>query len=196
MVANHPLLTNVKRSRMRAKPTDDTALLDAARAGDLGAFETLVREHTRTVFAHALRFFGDATAAEDTVQEVWIKVYRSLGSFDGRARFSTWLYQVTRNTCLDSVRAGARRPVPVDPITDVAAPGDLADDVALTASVEQAMRALSPEDRDAFSAVALYGMSYAEAAEILGVPVGTVKSRTFRARRSLAHLLNLANGGE
>lgn len=195
MVANHPLLTNVKRSTMPDRPTDDAALLAAAREGDLAAFEALVREHTRTVFAHALRFFGDQTAAEDTVQEVWIKVYRSLGSFDGRAKFSTWLYRVTRNTCLDSVRAGARRPIPVDPIDAIAAPGDLADEVALTVSVEAAMRALAPEDRDAFSAVALFGLTYAEVAETLQIPVGTVKSRVFRARRSLAHLLDFPKAG-
>ncbi|MEI7813732.1 MAG: sigma-70 family RNA polymerase sigma factor [Coriobacteriia bacterium] len=180
---------------MPDRPTDDAALLAAAREGDLAAFEALVREHTRTVFAHALRFFGDQTAAEDTVQEVWIKVYRSLGSFDGRAKFSTWLYRVTRNTCLDSVRAGARRPIPVDPIDAIAAPGDLADEVALTVSVEAAMRALAPEDRDAFSAVALFGLTYAEVAETLQIPVGTVKSRVFRARRSLAHLLDFPKAG-
>jgi RNA polymerase sigma-70 factor (ECF subfamily) len=180
---------------MPDRPTDDAELLAAARQGDLDSFEALVREHTRTVYAHALRFFGDASAAEDTVQEVWIKVYRSLSSFDGRARFSTWLYRVTRNACLDSVRAGARRPIPVDPIDSVAAPGDLADEVALTTSVEQAMRALAPEDRDAFSAVALYGLSYLEVAETLHIPVGTVKSRVFRARRSLAHLLGYPKGG-
>jgi RNA polymerase sigma-70 factor (ECF subfamily) len=180
---------------MPDRRTDDAGLLAAAREGDLDAFEALVREHTRTVYAHALRFFGDPAAAEDTAQEVWIKVYRSLGTFDGRARFSTWLYRVTRNTCLDQVRAGARRPIPVDPIDAIAVPGDLADEVALTASVEQAMRALAPEDRDAFSAVALYGLTYAEVAETLGVPVGTVKSRVFRARRSLAHLLGFPKGG-
>ena len=181
---------------MPDRPTDDAALLAAAKDGDLDAFEALVRAHTRVVYAHALRFFGDPSAAEDTVQEVWIKVYRSLADFDGRARFSTWLYRVTRNTCLDQVRAGARRPVPVDPFDTIAVPGDLADEVALTASVEQAMRALSPEDRDAFSAVALYGLTYAEVAEILKVPVGTVKSRVFRARRSLAHFLGMREDGE
>jgi RNA polymerase sigma-70 factor (ECF subfamily) len=181
---------------MSDRPTDDAALLTAARQGDLDAFEALVREHTRTVFAHALRFFGDPTAADDAVQEVWIKVYRSLAEFDGRSRFTTWLFRVTRNTCLDQVRAGARRPVPVDPFATVAvAPGDLADEVALTASVEQAMRALAPEDRDAFSAVALYGLTYAEVAEALQIPVGTVKSRVFRARRSLAHFLGSPEGG-
>lgn len=173
---------------------DDSARLAAARGGDLGAFESLVRTHTPAVYAHALRFFGEPTAAEDVVQEVWLKVYRSLDGFDERARFSTWLYRVTRNTCLDTVRAGRHRPIPVDQLDPVAVPGDLADEVALTASVEKAMRALMPEDRDAFSAVALFGLTYAEAADVLGVPAGTVKSRVFRARRSLVHLLDLGGG--
>lgn len=174
---------------------DDLVLVATARDGDLVAFETLVRRHTGTVYAHALRFFGDPAAAEDIVQEVFIKVYRSLDTFDERSRFSTWLYRVTRNACLDQVRAGARRPVPIDPLDVViSAPGDLSDSVALSASLEQALRALPPEDRDAFSAIGLFGLSYPEAAEALGVPVGTVKSRVFRARRSLATTLNLRGG--
>ena len=87
--------------------TDDAALLAAAKDGDLDAFEALVRAHSGTVYAHALRFFGDRAAAEDVAQEVWIKVYRSLATFDQRARFSTWLFRVTRNTCLDTVRAAS-----------------------------------------------------------------------------------------
>ena len=173
---------------------DDAARLAAARGGDLGAFESLVRSYTPLVYAHALRFFGDPGAAEDVVQEVWMKVFRSLDSFDERSRFTTWLYRVTRNACLDAVRAGQRRPIPVDTLDPVPLPGDLADEVALTASVEHAMRALMPEDKDAFSAVALFGLTYAEAGEALGVPAGTVKSRVFRARRSLAHLLDLEGG--
>lgn len=175
--------------------TDDAALLAAAREGDLGAFESLVRTHTGAVYAHALRFFGDATAADDVAQEVWIKVYRSLPDFDERARFTTWLYRITRNACLDSVRAGKRRPVPVEVVDSVPVPGDLADQVALTATVEAAMAALLPEDRDAFSAVALFGLTYVEAGEQLGVPAGTVKSRVFRARRSLVHVLDMSGGG-
>jgi RNA polymerase sigma-70 factor, ECF subfamily len=180
---------------MPAAPIDDTALTLAAKGGDLDAFESLVRAHTPVVYAHALRFFGDRFAAEDVVQEVWIKVYRSLSSFDDRARFSTWLYRVTRNTCLDQVRAGKHRPIPVDAIDSPAAPGDLADQVALSASLEHAMRALPPEDRDALSSVALFDLSYAEAAQVLGVPVGTVKSRVFRARRTLSVTLGLHRGG-
>lgn len=180
---------------MDNRTADDATVIEAARAGDLDAFETLVRRHTPAVYAHALRFFGDPQAAEDTVQEVFIKVYRSLVSFDSRSRFSTWLYQVTRNACLDQVRAGRRRPVPVDPfdmaVTD---PVDMADSVALSTSVERALLTLQPDDRDAFSAVALFGLTYADAGEALGVPAGTVKSRVFRARRALALSLNIADG--
>jgi RNA polymerase sigma-70 factor (ECF subfamily) len=181
---------------MNYTTADDAALVKAAHEGDLDAFEALVRRHTRTVYAHALRFFGDQSAADDTVQEVFIKVYRALDSFDERSRFSTWLYRVTRNTCLDQFRTGRRRPVPVDPL-DISArvAGDLSDEVSLSVSIEQAMRALAPEDRDALSAVALFGLTYAEASEALGVPAGTVKSRVFRARRSLSATLGLAKGG-
>ncbi|NTU70795.1 MAG: sigma-70 family RNA polymerase sigma factor [Coriobacteriia bacterium] len=180
---------------MTERVTSDAALLEAAADGDLDAFEALVREHTATVYAHALRFFGDRTVAEDVTQEVWIKVYRSLATFDGRARFSTWLYRITRNTCLDTVRAGKHRPVAVELFDTVATPGDLADEVALSSSVEAAMANLQLEDREAFSAVALFGLTYVEAAEQLGVPAGTVKSRVFRARRALAHALGMTAGG-
>ncbi len=173
----------------------DDMRIRAAVDGDLDAFEALVRAHTGAVYAHALRFFGDPTTAEDVAQEVWIKVYRSLATFDERARFSTWLHRVTRNACLDAARASKHRPAPVEVFDTVALPGDLADEVALTASVEAAMATLQPEDRDAFSAVALFGLTYAEAADQLGVPAGTVKSRVFRARRSLAHALGMGAGG-
>lgn len=180
---------------MNYATADDAKLVAAAHDGDLEAFEALVRRHTRTVFAHALRFFGDPTAADDVVQEVFIKVYRSLDTFDERSRFSTWLFRVTRNACLDMVRAGKRRPEPIDPLeVSASVPGDLGDQVALAASVESAMRALPPEDRDALSAVALFGLTYAEAGQALGVPAGTVKSRVFRARRSLATTLDLRGG--
>ena len=180
---------------MFANPTDDIALTLAAKDGDLDAFELLVRAHTPVVFTHALRFFGETGAAEDVTQEVWIKVFRALPTFDRRSRFSTWLYRVTRNTCLDQLRAGKHRPVPVDAL-DVPAEQDFADEVVLRASLEHAMRALAPDDRDALSAVALFGLTYAEAGAELGVPSGTVKSRVFRARRALTHAISTSGGRE
>lgn len=180
---------------MDHQTAEDSALVGAARDGDIAAFEALVRRHTRIVYAHALRFFGDPSTAEDITQEVFVKVFRSLSTFDERSRFTTWLFRVTRNTCLDEIRSGKRRPIPMDPLDAPPIQPDFADEVALTASVEHAMRSLPPEDRDALAAIALFGLSYAEASEALGVPTGTVKSRVFRARRTLAVTLDPSTGG-
>jgi RNA polymerase sigma-70 factor (ECF subfamily) len=127
---------------------------------------------------------------------VFLKVFRSLGDFDGRAAFSTWLYRVTRNVCLDMVRKGKRQAHPIDPVDLPEIPsGDFSEGAATSADLEVAMRTLQPEDRDAFNAVALFGLTYAEAGTVLGVPTGTVKSRVFRARRSLIAVLGLTGGG-
>lgn len=180
---------------MPQSPHDDTELVLAAKEGDLDALESLVREHTPAVWAHAVRFFADSTIADDVVQEVWVKVLRTVETFDGRARFSTWLFRVTRNTCLDLVRRGAHVPIPSDTL-DPAPVEDFADVVALSASLEAALATLPQEDRDALSAVSVFGLTYAEAAEAIGVPTGTVKSRVFRARRMLADALNpVVRGG-
>lgn len=178
-----------------ARPKDDHELVAAAQAGDMDAFERLVRAHADAVYGHALRFFGDPQAAEDVMQEVWVKVYRSLGSFDERSAFSTWLFRITRNVCLDMFRAGKRRPMPVDPVDLVAGLSpDHAQGVVDAAALEEAMRALQPEDREALGSVTIFGLSYADAATELGVPVGTVKSRVFRARRTLLATLGMTRG--
>ncbi len=176
---------------------DDRAIVDALRGGDAEAFESLVRTHADKVYAHALRFFGEPQSAEDVVQEVFIKVYRSIDTYDGRAAFTTWLFRVTRNVCLDMFRRGAKRPIPVDPVDLAGArtTPDHAQQIIDMTAVEQAMRALQPEDREALGAVTLFDLSYAEAAQALDVPVGTVKSRVFRARRMLVGLLE-ESGGE
>lgn len=175
--------------------TEELQMVERARGGDIDAFERLVRTHTRAVHAHALRFFGDSATAEDVTQEVFLKVFRSLRTFDGTAAFSTWLYRVTRNTCLDTLRAAKSTPTPMDPLDlPQLSTDDFADAITMTDAVELAVRTLAPEDRDAFDAVALFGLGYSEAAEILGTPVGTVKSRVFRARRQLVTLLGLEGG--
>ncbi len=181
---------------MSANAISELELVRAALSGDERAFETLVRSHADAVYGHALRFFGDQATAEDATQEVFIKVFRSLASFDGRSAFSTWLFRVTRNVCLDLARAGRHRPVPTD-LMQLEPPSvrDFSDDVVMSRVVETAIRALPPEERDALGAVTLFGMSYEQAAESFDVPVGTVKSRVFRARRTLAHVLEPAEGG-
>lgn len=178
-----------------AKAMTDPELVRRAKEGDPAAFEQLMRAHADAVYGHALRFFGDPHTAEDVVQEVFVKVYRSIAGFDEKAAFSTWLFRVTRNVCLDMFRAGRKRPVPMDPVDLVGgSTPDPAQVIVDTAAVEEAMRALQPEDREALGAVTLFGLSYPEAAAELGIPVGTVKSRVFRARRTLLAVLGLAGG--
>jgi len=174
----------------------DLELAQAAARGDEAAFSSIIRTHADAVYGHALRFFGDPQTAEDATQEVFIKVFRTIGSYDGRSRLSTWLYRVTHNACLDMARSGRRTPQPVDPVTIEPPPAaDFANDVVFADALEQALATLAPEDREALSAVTLFGLSYQEAADALGAPVGTVKSRVFRARRALGVLLLAPGGG-
>lgn len=181
---------------MTARVASESELVAAAIAGDERAFATIVELHANAVYGHAFRFFGDRQTAEDATQEVFIKVFRTIATFDGRSRFSTWLYRVTRNVCLDMSRAGRRVPPPVDPVTiEPLTTPDFTDEVVLSRTLEQAIRALPPEDRDALNAVTLFGLSYADAASALGVPQGTVKSRVHRARRTLTTLLLHPEGG-
>ena len=170
----------------------DEGLVSAAVEGNMSAFDELVRVHADAVYGHGLRFFGEPQAAEDVVQEVFIKVYRTLDTFQGDSAFSTWLFRVTRNVCLDMLRQGKRRPVPMDPL-DLAAGStpDHSTRVVDAAALEQAMQAVPQEDREALGAVTLFGLSYEEAAASIGIPVGTVKSRVFRARRTLISVMGM-----
>ena len=171
----------IARDRQR-----DLELARAAAGGDADAFTAIVRANADAVLGHCLRFFADRPTAEDATQEIFIKVLRQVSSYDGRAAFSTWLYRLAHNTCLDMVRSAKRRPTPMDPagMPDVAG-ADPTPARADADALKSALATLPDAERDAMAAVGLYEMTYPEAARVLGVPVGTVKSRVFRARRTL-----------
>lgn len=157
------------------------------------AFHALVDRYHRRIFAICFQVLGSGTDAEDATQETFVKLARGAGGFRGEAQLSTWLYRVARNVCTDRIRHDARRPA-----TPVADPGDLAaapaepDTTAATdeqLAVSAALDTLDPLSRQLLVLVAIEGLTYAEAAVVADLAVGTVKSRVSRARARLAEVL-------
>ncbi|MCU1375982.1 MAG: polymerase subunit sigma [Actinomycetia bacterium] len=157
----------------------DPAIVLAAKAGDLAAFEVLVRSYQAPVWRFLRHLVADAGLAEDVTQETFVRVHRALPRFDGRSRFTTWLFQVARNAGIDALRARDRR----DRLPSLAAspPSSPEERHELRA----ALAALTPDLREALLAVEVLGLTYLEAARMIGVPEGTVKSRVHRARERL-----------
>jgi RNA polymerase sigma-70 factor, ECF subfamily len=161
------------------------------------AFHLLVQRYHRRLFAVCVRVLGSAEDAEDAVQETFVKLARHAEGFRGDARLSTWLYRVARNVCLDRVRHDARRPS--TPVDDFAAAGleprqeDGTEGRIDAMVVREALAGLDERSRQLLLLVAVDGLSYAEAAEVADLPVGTVKSRVSRARVRLGQLLAVDN---
>jgi RNA polymerase sigma-70 factor, ECF subfamily len=157
------------------------------------AFHTLVDRYHRRIFGICFQVLRSRADAEDATQETFVKLARGAAGFRGDAQLSTWLYRVARNVCTDHVRHDARRPAtPVaDPAELAAAPSE-PDTTAGTDEqlrVVAALETLDPLARQALVLVAIEGLSYAEAAIVTDLPVGTVKSRVSRARARLATML-------
>jgi len=164
------------------------------------AFHSLVDRYHRRVFAICFQVLRSSSDAEDATQETFVKLARGAGSFRGEAQLSTWLYRVARNVCTDHVRHHARRPA-----TPVADPGELTSAPAepdTTAGTDErlavaaALDTLDPLSRQALVLVAIEGLTYAEAAVVTDLPVGTVKSRVSRARARLATALAPDGGSD
>lgn len=174
------------------EPDDDArdrALLAAHVAGDPLAFDELVRRHRTRMWAVALRTLGDPEEAADAVQDACVSAFRAAGTYRGEARVTTWLHRVVVNACLDRARRRAARPTV--PLLDQvpAAARDLLGERETALEVEKGLQALPEDQRVALVLVDLEGLSVAEAATLLDVPEGTVKSRCSRGRARLAVLL-------
>ena len=179
---------------------DDAILAERARDGDQEAFALLVERHQTRVYNLALRLTGSAEDAADLSQESFLKAWRGLASFHGESSFSTWLYRLTSNACIDFLRAEARRksagPSLDDEDSGLAnqlpdrAPSLQAqlEEKELRQALEEGLRQLSPDHRQAL-ALRQAGLSYAEIAQAVGVEEGTVKSRIARARLALRNFL-------
>ncbi|NLO05527.1 MAG: sigma-70 family RNA polymerase sigma factor [candidate division WS1 bacterium] len=176
----------------------DTELINAARAGSADAFDRLVEAHYRGVYNTAYRMLSTPSAASDATQSVFLRVYEALSSFRGDASFSTWLYRITMNVCLDELRKRKNEPLSLTEEDDDGEVlgerdlPDLSDEPALTAEqrelqrlVHEAIGRLSEDFRTVIVLYDIRGLSYQEISGVLEIPLGTVKSRLNRARLAL-----------
>lgn len=178
---------------------DEKHILARARRGELPAFEELVRRYEKRVYAVALRSSGSPEDAADITQEVFLRAWRSIESFRGDSGFSTWLFRITMNLCVDFARHKHAQPqmqplVGEDdaerPIRDTApTPEEHLDNSELGRELAAALDEVSEEHRRIVLLRDVSGMSYTEIAEILEISEGTVKSRLSRARIALRTVL-------
>ncbi|MPZ51722.1 MAG: RNA polymerase sigma factor SigM [Acidimicrobiia bacterium] len=168
---------------------DDTDLIGRVIEGDRRAFDLLMRRHEERIFAVCLGMMRDREAALDATQDTFLTVFRKAQQFRGDAKLTTWMHRIAVNTCLDRLRSRQRRAT--SPLESVAEPEDAtATDpftgVDLRPAIEDALSRIPDEYRAAIVLCDLQGASVAEAADVLEIAVGTVKSRLHRGRRLLA----------
>ncbi len=168
----------------------DAGIVEAAGRGDPAAFEALVRETHRSVYGLVYRLVANHEDAADVMQEVYVRVWRSLRRFRGESSFETWIYRVATNAALSHLKRRRRDPEPIDPHAmaevEPAAGTEVADRAEL---LERALAALPMQARTAVVMRDVYGFSIAEIAKQIGATEGAVKVRLFRARKRLADRL-------
>ena len=165
----------------------DAAILRRAQRGDEKAFAVIVHAYERLVFTYVLHLVGDRRLAEDLTQDVFVKVYRGLPAFGERSAFTTWLFQIARNTVVDELRAIERRPHAVS-IDEVSVPTLVESRFEQAEPIEAlwaAVAALNIDWRTALLLRDIVGLSYSEIADSLEITLTTVKWRIHKARESV-----------
>jgi RNA polymerase sigma-70 factor (ECF subfamily) len=168
----------------------DAELLAAHVQGDADAFGELVRRHQQRLWAVAVRTLGDREAAADAVQDALISAYRRASSYRGEAAVTTWLHRIVVNACLDLIRRQAARPTVALPEHEPADRRDAHASTEVAVDVRAALSTLPEHQRLALVLVDMQGLSVTEAALVLEVAEGTIKSRCARGRAALAPLLS------
>jgi RNA polymerase sigma-70 factor (ECF subfamily) len=174
---------------------EDMALVERCRRGDLAAFEDLYRAHAGKLFSVACRMLGNASDAEDLLQEIFLSAHRKLDGFRGESALGTWLYRLATNHCLDYLRSRAAR---TNQLTDTlddeprlyeASSRGLAEQTVAKMDLERAMARLPEGCRAAFVLHDVQGLEHREVAEALGIAEGTSKSQVHKARLRLRAML-------
>ena len=182
----------------------DQLLVQRVQGGDQKAFELLVIKYQRRIFRLISRFIRDQSLAEDVAQETFLRAYRAIGQFRGDSQFYTWLYRIAVNTAKKAIADGAREPivresstisddgetfVPGEQLIDMETPEAVLGGREIARTVNAAMDALPEDLRTAIALREIEGMSYEDIAQVMRCPVGTVRSRIFRAREAIAKQL-------
>jgi RNA polymerase sigma-70 factor (ECF subfamily) len=164
----------------------DADLVSRAQAGRLDAFEELVRRHRLATYRVALRVLGDESDAEDATQDAFVQAWRNLGGFRADAAFSTWMYRIVTNRCLNMLRARRRtEPLPDDREAPATRPDRIAEARWQVEDLKLAILRLTPEQRAPLVLRELQGCTYEQIAEVLDISIPAVKSRLHRARLEL-----------
>ncbi len=170
--------------------SDDRSLLERIRRGDAGGAEELFERYAPALLRFASRMLSDRETAEEVTQEVFVKVISRAHQYDGRSAVSSWLFAIAANACRDRRRRDRRATiVPLEAVGDLPARGEGAEalffDRQRRFAVRRALAALSDEQREALVLARYHGLPYAEIASVLGISVGAVKTRIFRAVETL-----------
>lgn len=191
-----------------ATKTDDQRLVDLVKEGDKTAFDVLMLKYQHKIVKLVMRYVRDPSEALDVSQEAFIKAYRALPKFRGDSGFYTWLYRIAINTAKNHVVSQSRRPLEYDldpqnadgyelhpKLRDEDSPDRIAQREELREALENAIAALPEELRTAIVLREIDGMSYEEIADVMDCPVGTVRSRIFRARDAIDKCIGLLSDG-
>ncbi len=168
----------------------DPRVIRAAAKGDNEAFSELVRLYQEPVWRFLTRYTGDQHLAEDLTQDTFLKLHRRLGTYRFRSKFSTWIFSIARNAAIDAHRSNVRR----ERLPDVAPRPAPLGQPGLGVELDEALASLSPKLRESLLLVEVLGLRYREVAEVLELPIGTVKSRVFHARQEITDFLNAETG--
>jgi RNA polymerase sigma-70 factor, ECF subfamily len=190
---------------LSSSPDDIEALIQRCLRGDQVAWERIVRLHWRRVFNVAYKFVGKHDEAEDLTQDIFLKVFKSLNTFDRRANFQTWLISVSRNLCIDHYRSVRKERQTIDRDVDANELAPAAPEAGPIAALEQrdritllreALAALPDSLRTAVVMRDIQELSYQDIATRLKLPEGTVKSRINRGRTELARQIRRLRGDD